>query len=231
MDADKKLAEELVAQLTLDEKLSLMAGASTWRTMAIDRLGIPAMKFSDGPSGARGQIFGESVPAAFFPCGTSLGATWDEKLLYDIGQALADETKTKSASVILAPTMCIHRHPLGGRNFESFSEDPYLTGKLAAAHVRGVQSRGIGATPKHFVEEGSLPFFISANDQETDRFHYDAKISPRALREVYLLPFQMVVRDANPWCMMSAYNAVNGHHADASKELLNDIARGEWGWE
>ncbi|SPO07215.1 uncharacterized protein DNG_09909 [Cephalotrichum gorgonifer] len=213
--------ETLVSKMELSEKLSLMVGASTWRTAAVDRLGIPAMKVSDGPSGARGQIFGENVPAAFFPFGVSLGATWDEDLLYEVGQALAEETKTKSASVILAPTMCIHRHPLGGRNFESFSEDPFLTGKLATAHVKGVQSLGIGATPKHFV----------ANDQETNRFHYDAKISPRALREVYLLPFQMVVRDADPWCMMTAYNRVNGNHADASKELLRDIVRGEWGWE
>ncbi|KAI3401801.1 hypothetical protein diail_8179 [Diaporthe ilicicola] len=117
--------------------------------------------------------------------------------------------------------MCIHRHPLGGRNFESFSEDPYLTGKLATAQVRGLQSRGVGATPKHFV----------ANDQETKRFKVNAQIDARALREVYLLPFQMVVRDANPWCMMTAYNKVNGHHCDASKELLTDVARKEWHWD
>lgn len=117
--------------------------------------------------------------------------------------------------------MCIHRHPLGGRNFESFSEDPYLTGKLAVAHVQGMQSRGVGATPKHFV----------ANDQETKRFKVNAHISPRALREVYLLPFQMVVRDADPWCMMTAYNKVNGHYCDASHEILTEIARNEWKWD
>ncbi|OMP86110.1 Beta-glucosidase B [Diplodia seriata] len=115
--------------------------------------------------------------------------------------------------------MCIHRHPLGGRNFESFSEDPFLTGKLAAAHVQGLQSRGVGATPKH------------ANDQETKRFKVNANITTRALREVYLLPFQMVVRDADPWCMMTAYNKVNGTHCDASQELLIDIARDEWDWD
>ncbi|KAJ4211627.1 hypothetical protein NW759_012228 [Fusarium solani] len=221
MALDDKCIEALVSQLTLEEKLSLMAGASTWRTTAIPHLGIPNMKFSDGPSGARGEIFGESVPAAFFPSGVSLGATWDPDLLYKIGEALADECKTKSASAILAPTMCIHRHPLGGRNFESFSEDPYLTGKLASAHVRGVQSRGIAATPKHFV----------ANDQETLRFKYDAIISQRALREVYLLPFQMVVREAVPWCMMTSYNMVNGRHMDSHKEILTDIVRKEWRWE
>ncbi|KAH7123493.1 glycoside hydrolase superfamily [Dactylonectria estremocensis] len=212
--------QNLLSQLTLDEKLSLLAGGSQWRTAAVKRLGIPASKFSDGPSGARGEIFGEGVPAAFLPSGVSLGATWDVDLMEQIGQLLAEECKSKSASVSLAPTMCIHRHPLGGRNFESFSEDPYLTGKMAAAHVRGLQSRGVGATPKHFV----------ANDQETKRFKTNAHIDPRALREVYLLPFQIMIREADPWCMMTAYNKVNGHHCDASKELLIDIARNEWNW-
>ncbi|GJC90826.1 beta-glucosidase B [Colletotrichum liriopes] len=214
-------APEILAALSLDEKLSLLAGGSQWRTAAIDRLGVPTLKVSDGSSGARGEIFGENVPAAFLPCGVSLGATWDVELMQEIGQLLADECKSKSASVSLAPTMCIHRHPLGGRNFESFSEDPFFTGKLAAAHIRGLQSRGVGATPKHFV----------ANDQETKRFKVNAHIDPRALREVYLLPFQMAVREADPWCMMTTYNKVNGHHCDASKELLTDIARDEWEWD
>ncbi|KAK7409523.1 hypothetical protein QQX98_008307 [Neonectria punicea] len=194
-----------------------MAGSTTWRTPPVDRLGIPQMKVSDGPSGARGEIFGESTPAAFFPSGVSLGATWDEELMYEVGVHLAEETKSRSASVILAPTMCIHRHPLGGRNFESFSEDPFLTGKLAAAHIRGVQSRGIAATPKHLLEY--------------NRFHYSAQITTRALREVYLLPFQMVVCDADPWCIMTSYNKVNGSYCDMSKLLMTDIARGEWGWK
>ncbi|KAK4235439.1 beta-glucosidase [Achaetomium macrosporum] len=140
--------------------------------------------------------------------GASLGATWDVDLMREIGELLADEFKSKSASVLLAPTMCIHRHPLGGRNFESFSEDPFLSGKLAAAYIRGMKSRGTGATPKHF-----------QNVQENKRFKVDAHISPRALRE------------ADPWCMMTAYNKVNGQHCDASKELLVDIARDEWNWD
>ncbi|KAL4793231.1 glycoside hydrolase superfamily [Aspergillus venezuelensis] len=213
--------ESLLASLTLDEKCQLIAGQSQWRTAAIERLAIPSLKVSDGPSGARGEIFGENVPAAFLPSGVSLGATWDEDLLYEIAQLLGDECKSKSASVLLAPTICIQRHPLGGRNFEAFSEDPYLTGKLGTAYVRGLQSRGVGATPKHFV----------ANDQETKRFKYNVNVATRALREVYLLPFQMVVRDADPWCMMTAYNKVKGHYCDASKELLIDIARGEWHWD
>ncbi|KGO53540.1 Glycoside hydrolase family 3 [Penicillium expansum] len=215
--------QDLLSSLSLEEKLRLIAGESQWRTASIERLGIPSLKMSDGPSGARGEIFGEGVPAAFLPSGVSLGATWDREILFEIAQLLGDECKSKSASVLLAPTICIHRHPLGGRNFESFSEDPYLTGKLATAYVRGLQSRGVGATPKHFVGK--------SNDQETKRFKYNAHIAPRALREVYLLPFQMVVRDADPWCMMTAYNKVNGHYCDASKELLTDIARGEWGWD
>ncbi|KAI2815559.1 CAZyme family GH3 [Aspergillus niger] len=213
--------EVILRSLTLPEKVTLLAGASTWRTAPVPRVNIPHLKLSDGPSGARGEIFGDSVPAAFFPSGTSLGATWDEDLLGELGQILAEECKSKSASVILGPTMCIHRHPLGGRNFESYSEDPYLTGRLATATIRGIQSRGIGATAKHYV----------ANDQETDRFHYNAVIPTRALREVYLRPFQMVVRDANPWCLMTAYNRVNGAHCDENVELLTDILRKEWGWE
>ncbi|CRG92310.1 hypothetical protein PISL3812_09367 [Talaromyces islandicus] len=213
--------EELQSQLTLEEKISLLVGASTWRTVEIPRLGIPNLKVSDGPSGARGEIFGDGVPANFLPSGVSLGATWDIDLLFEVGQFLAEECKTKSASVSLAPTMCIHRHPLGGRNFESFSEDPILTGRLATAHVRGLQSRGIAATPKHFV----------ANDQETNRFHVNAIIPNRTLREVYLLPFQMVVRDADPWCIMTAYNKVNGYHCDMSNDLLTNIARNEWTWD
>ncbi|RYP48303.1 hypothetical protein DL768_005788 [Monosporascus sp. mg162] len=212
--------QKLLLQLTLNEKISLLAGGSQWRTAAVKRLGIPALKVSDGPSGARGEIFGDGVPAAFLPSGVSLGATWDVDLMEQIGQLLAEECKSKSASVSLAPTMCIHRHPLGGRNFESFSEDPYLVGKLAAAHVRGLQSRGVGATPKHFV----------ANDQETKRFKINVHLDLRALREVYLLPFQMVVRESDPWCMMTAYNKVNGQHCDTSKQLLVDIAREEWNW-
>ncbi|KXH32084.1 glycosylhydrolase family 3-6 [Colletotrichum nymphaeae SA-01] len=219
--APRKKIPDILASLSLEEKLSLLAGASQWRTTAIDRLGVPELKVSDGPSGARGEIFGENVPAAFLPCGASLGATWDIDLLREIGELLAEECKSKFASVSLAPTMCIHRHPLGGRNFDSFSEDPFLSGKLAAAHIRGMQSHGVGATPKHFV----------TNDQETKRFKVNVHVSPRALREVYLLPFQMAVREADPWCMMTAYNKVNGSYSDAFEELLTGIARNEWKWD
>ncbi|EQB49240.1 hypothetical protein CGLO_11442 [Colletotrichum gloeosporioides Cg-14] len=213
--------EQILSQLSVEEKISLLAGKSTWRSAEVERLGIPNIKVSDGPSGARGEIFGEGVPAAFLPSGVSLGATWDVELLRQMGELLAEETKSKSASVLLSPTICLHRNPLGGRNFEAYSEDPFLTGRLGTALVNGLQSRGVGATPKHFV----------GNDQEIDRFHGNRIIPTRALREVYLKPFQMVVRDADPWCMMSAYNKLNGHHCDSSYEILTEIARREWGWE
>ncbi|KAL2842160.1 periplasmic beta-glucosidase precursor [Aspergillus pseudoustus] len=211
----------LLSQLTLEEKISMTAGASTWRSAEISRLGIPNIKVSDGPSGARGEVFGEGVPAAFLPSGVSLGATWDIELLREMGELLAEETKSKSASVLLSPTMCLARNPLGGRNFETYGEDPYHVGKLATALVQGLQSRRVGATPKHFV----------ANDSEVDRFGGNRVVPTRALREVYLLPFQMVVRDADPWCIMSAYNKVNSSHCDTSSELLSDILRREWGWK
>ncbi|KAF4917906.1 Beta-glucosidase B [Colletotrichum viniferum] len=211
--------EQLISQLSVEEKISLLAGKSTWRTSEVERLGIPNIKVSDGPSGVRGEIFGEGVPAAFLPSGVSLGATWDVELLRQMGELLAEETKSKSASVLLSSTICLHRNLLGGRNFEAYSEDPFLTGRLGTALVNGLQSRGIGASPKHFV----------GNDQEIDRFHGNRIFPTRALREVYLKPFHMVVRDADPWCMMSAYNKLNGHHCDSSYEILTEIARREWG--
>ncbi|KAF2017003.1 glycoside hydrolase family 3 protein [Aaosphaeria arxii CBS 175.79] len=212
--------DNLVAQLTLEEKISFLAGKSTWRTAEVDRIGIPNIKLSDGPSGARGEIFGEGVPAAFLPSGVSLGATWDVNILREMGELLAEETKSKSASVLLSPTICLARNPLGGRNFEAYGDDPFHSGKLATALVQGIQSQGIGATLKHYV----------GNDSELDRFHGNRVIPTRALRECYLKPFQMAVRDADPWCMMTAYNKVNDHHCDSSRELLTDIARKEWGW-
>ncbi|KAL3455182.1 periplasmic beta-glucosidase precursor [Aspergillus heterothallicus] len=213
--------EHLLSQLTLEEKISMTAGGSTWRSVEISRLGIPNIKLTDGPCGARGDVFGEGVPAAFLPSGVSLGATWDIELLREMGELLAEETRSKSASVLLTPTMCLARNPLGGRNFETYGEDPYHVGKLATALVQGLQSQGVGATPKHFV----------ANDSEVDRFGGNRVVPTRALREAYLLPFQMVLRDADPWCIMSAYNRLNGTHCDASSELLSDILRKEWGWD
>ncbi|KAK4192605.1 family 3 putative glycoside hydrolase [Podospora australis] len=212
------LAKKKLSTLTLEEKVSLLTAADFWRTKSIPEKHIPAVKTSDGPNGARGGIFVGGTKAALFPCGISLAATWNKDLLRQVGQHLAEEAKARSANVLLAPTVCMHRHPLGGRNFESFSEDPLLTGKLAAQYVRGLQERGVAATIKHFV----------GNEQETNRLTIDSKIAERPLREIYLRPFEIAVREAKPWAVMSSYNLINGVHADMHEYLLKDVLRGEW---
>ncbi|KAI1090339.1 glycoside hydrolase family 3 protein [Rostrohypoxylon terebratum] len=214
-------AKEKLARLTLEEKVSLLTAADFWRTKGIPSKGIPAIKTSDGPNGARGGIFVGGTKAALFPCGISLAATWNKDLLYTVGQHLADEVRARSAHVLLAPTVCMHRHPLGGRNFESFSEDPLLTGKLASKYIQGLQSKGVAATIKHFV----------ANEQETHRLTIDSVTMERPLRELYLRPFEIAIREANPWAVMSSYNLVNGIHADMNIHTLKDILRGEWGYD
>jgi beta-glucosidase len=159
--------------------------------------------------------------AALFPCGVSLAATWNLDLVEKIGSDLAEETIARGANVLLAPTVCMHRSPLGGRNFESFSEDPFLTGKLAAAYIRGLQSKRVAATIKHFV----------ANEQETNRMTVNSVIQDRPLREMYLKPFEIAIREASPWAVMSSYNLVNGVHSDMNEYLLKKILRGEWQYD
>ena len=166
-------------------------------------------------------LFADQYKAALFPCGISLAATWNLDLLHEVGEHLAEETKARGADVLLAPTVCLHRSPLGGRNFESFSEDPFLTGKLAAAYINGLQSRGIAATIKHFV----------GNEQETHRMSIDSLIQERPLRELYLKPFEIAIREANPWALMSSYNLINGIHADMHFHILKDILRHEWRYD
>ncbi|KAI0126905.1 glycoside hydrolase family 3 protein [Xylariales sp. AK1849] len=217
----RRAARVKLALLTLEEKVSLLTAADFWRTKAIPAKGIPAIKTSDGPNGARGGVFVGGTKAALFPCGISLAATWNKPLLYEVGQHLADETKARSANVLLAPTVCMHRHPLGGRNFESFSEDPLLTGKLASQYIQGLQSKGIAATIKHFV----------GNEQETFRMTIDSVMMERPLRELYLRPFEIAIREANPWAVMSSYNLINGVHADENIHTLKDILRGEWEYD
>lgn len=179
------------------------------------------MKCTDGPNGARGGRFFNPVPATCIPCGTGLGATWNPDLLYAAGQLLSRECEAKGAHVWLGPTVNLVRGPLNGRGFESFSEDPHLSGVLATAIIQGVQSRGTLAALKHFV----------ANDQETDKMSADICMSQRALREVYLKPFQMAVRDGKPRIVMSSYNKVNGTHVSESKKLLDEVLRREWGFD
>ncbi|PWY75366.1 hypothetical protein BO70DRAFT_372618 [Aspergillus heteromorphus CBS 117.55] len=213
--------EDLLKQLTLDEKVALLTGDDFWHTVPIPRLGIPSIRLSDGPNGVRGTRFFGSVPAACLPCGTAIGATFDRELAVEIGHLLAAEAKAKGAHVILGPTINIQRGPLGGRGFESFSEDPLLSGTLAGHYCKGLKERNITATLKHFV----------CNDQEHERMAVNSVVTDRAMREIYLLPFMIAIALGKPGAIMTAYNKVNGIHASESPTLLHDILRGEWGWE
>lgn len=213
--------EEVLSQLNVDEKISLLSGVDFWHTAAVHRLGIPTIRVTDGPNGVRGTKFFNGVPAACLPCGTSLAATWDTKLIQQGGQLQGREAIAKGASVILGPTTNMQRSPLGGRGFESFSEDPVLAGQMTAATINGIQSTGVAATPKHFV----------CNDQEDQRMSVDSIVTERALREIYLMPFQIAQRDSKPWCYMTAYNKVNGTHVSESSRLIEDVLRKEWGFD
>lgn len=213
---------DLVSQLTLEEKVSLLSAIDWWRTPTIkrDNVFIPHIKMSDGPNGARGESYVSGITAACFPCSTAVGATFDSEQAFRLGQEIARETKTKSANVLLAPTMNIIRSPLGGRNYETYSEDPYLIGTLASAFVRGCQNEGIAATPKHFV----------ANESEKSRTKMTSNIDRQTLREIYMLPFQLVMRDSDPWCFMTSYNRLNEEYCADSHWLLEDVLRKEWGF-
>ncbi|EXL40401.1 beta-glucosidase [Fusarium oxysporum f. sp. radicis-lycopersici 26381] len=213
--------EEILANLTLQEKISLLAGGSPWCTFPILSKGVPVAKLSDGPNGARGKSIYDGPTAACFPAACSIASSFDVDLAKLVATALAEETLTKGARCILSPTVCMQRHPLGGRNFETFSEDPLLTGQMAIASVQGLQSKGVSATVKHLV----------ANEQETDRLTVNTELSQRALREIYLKPFEMVVKSANPWAIMTSYNKINGTHADSHEPLLKGILRGQWNWQ
>ncbi len=213
--------ETLLKQMTLEEKVSLTAGTSMWYTAGVERLGIPAIKVTDGPNGARGGSFFGGPTSACFPVGVALAATWNPALVERVGMALAEEAKTKGAHVLLAPTVNIHRSPLSGRNFECYSEDPYLSARLAVAYVKGVQSQNVGATIKHFV----------CNDQEFERNTISSEVRERALREIYLPPFKAAVEEAGVWSVMASYNKVNGTFASENSYTLQDILKGEWGFE
>jgi beta-glucosidase len=212
--------EALLRQLTVEEKIAMTAGIDAWRTAAVPRLGIPSLKVTDGPNGARGGTFG-AVTAACFPCGTAQGATWNPDLVREIGVALGQEARTKGARVLLAPTVNIHRHPLAGRNFECPSEDPYLTSRIAVAYVAGVQSQAVSATAKHFV----------CNDSEFERMTISSQVDERTLREVYLPPFEAAVKEGGAWAVMSAYNRINGTYAAEHKALLIDLLKDEWAFD
>lgn len=210
--------EALLRQMTLEEKASLAAGADLWHTVGIERLGIPGLKVTDGPNGARGSQWQGKMTSACFPAPVCLSATWNVELVEKIGQALGQETQSKGAHVLLAPTVNIHRVPVGGRNFECFSEDPYLTARMAVAYIRGVQSQGVGACIKHFV----------CNDQEFQRNSISVEVRERALREIYLPPFEAAVREAHVYCVMGAYNRLNGTFCCEHPYILTEVLKGEW---
>ena len=178
----------LLEQLTSEEKISLLAGADAWTTVPIPRLGIPSIKVTDGPNGARGASRTGRPTSACFPAGVALGATWDLDLVGRVGKALAEEVRSKGAHILLAPTVNMHRSPLAGRNFECYSEDPFLSGSMAVAYVKGLQDHGVGACIKHFV----------CNDSEYERFSMSSEVGERVLREIYLKPFEMAMREAQP---------------------------------
>jgi beta-glucosidase len=207
----------LVAQLTLEEKVKVLSGASAWSTAALPSIGLREMVMSDGPSGVRGANWDEREPSLCLPSGTSLSATWDTSIARQYGAVVAAEARRKGVDVVLGPTVNLHRSPLGGRHFEAFSEDPILTADLAAAYVRGVQENGVAATVKHYI----------ANDFETDRFNADVRVADRPLRELYLRAFEKSVTEARAWLVMSAYNSINGTTA-TENELLTDPLRASW---
>ncbi|SNY93230.1 beta-glucosidase [Cohaesibacter sp. ES.047] len=216
---------QLVDRMTLEEQVSLLSGQDFWSVNPIERLGVGTLRVTDGPNGARGAGNGgsimEGIPAACFPCGIALGATWDVDLIGEIGAALAQEVKTKAAHALLAPTVNIHRSVTNGRNFECFSEDPELTAALAVSYIKGLQNEGVAATIKHFV----------GNESEVERTTMNSQISERALREVYLRPFEDAVKIAGTWGVMTSYNRLNGPFASENDWLLEGVLRGDWGYD
>ena len=217
-----------VTELTLEEKASLTSGASFWYTKPVERVGVPAIMVTDGPHGLRKQReggdhlgIGDSVPATCFPPAVGLGSSWDVELIHRVGEALGTETSIENVAVLLGPGINIKRSPLCGRNFEYLSEDPIVSGVLGAAIVRGIQSKGVGTSLKHF----------AANNQENDRMRSSSDVDPRPLREIYLRGFQRVVEDAQPWTVMCSYNRINGVYASEDPWLLTQVLRDEWGFD
>ena len=211
---------DVLAALTLEEKVQLLTGRDFWSTWPVERIGLRRIVFSDGPSGVRGETWDERDPSLNLPSATALASSWDPDVARRYGAAAAVEARRKGVDVVLGPTINLHRSPLGGRHFEAFSEDPVLTADLAAAYVTGAQDNGVGATPKHYV----------ANDSETDRFTVDVRVSDRALRELYLLTFEKAVTQARAWLVMSSYNSVNGTTA-TENDLLEAPLNSEWGFD
>ena len=220
--------QSIMPNLTLEEKASLCSGLNYWYLRRIDRFGVPSIMVTDGPHGLRKQLgdptqvgLSEAAPATCFPTASALAATWNRDLIYQVGVALGEECRQEKVSVILGPGVNIKRSPLGGRNFEYFSEDPYLTGELAKNYINGVQSQGVGTSLKHY----------AANNQETRRMTVDSIVDERTLREIYLAGFEIAVKESQPWTVMCAYNRINGIYASDHSYLMTDILKEEWGHE
>lgn len=225
MDRDIK---KIISQMTLEEKASLCSGLDFWHTKAVERLGIPSVMVTDGPHGLRKQAedadhlgLNQSVKATCFPSGAALASSWDRSLIEKVGIALGEECQAEGVAIILGPAANIKRSPLCGRNFEYFSEDPYLSSEMAANHIKGVQSQGVGTSLKHF----------AVNNQEHRRLSVDAIVDERTLREIYLASFEGAVKQSQPWTVMCAYNRVNGEYCSENEYLLNSILKEEWGHE
>lgn len=225
---EQKKIEELVLGLTLEEKAGLTSGKDNWFTKAVERLGIPAVRTSDGPHGLRTQegelkslAEGASVRAVCFPAACATAASFDRNLVYRIGEALGEECQALGVHVLLGPGINIKRSPLCGRNFEYFSEDPMVAGELGAAFVNGVQSKGAGTSLKHFF----------ANSQEHRRMDISSEMDERTMREIYLTAFEIVVKKAKPWTVMASYNKIDGIYSTANKKYLTEVLRGEWGYD
>jgi beta-glucosidase len=210
----------LIKSLDLPAKVKLLTGAATFSLYPDPSIGLREMRLSDGPTGVRGLKFAGGRVVTLFPNATLLASAWSEQTAYEVGRLLAEEAMAQQIHVVLGPTINLHRTPLGGRLFEAYSEDPLLTGKLAAAYVRGMQDSGVGACLKHLV----------ANESETDRNTVNSVVDEATLRELYLLPFEIAVSESDPWSMMAAYNDVNGVAATEQNHVNNEVVKGEWGW-
>ena len=216
--------EQLLAEMTVDEKAALTAGASFWTVNGVDRVGIPSIAVSDGPAGSRGPFypgFGPQVPTLCIPCGTAMGATFDTDLARELGEAVGHQARTHGSRILLAPTVNLHRSPLYGRAFECYGEDPLHSGKMAAAFIGGVQSQHVATTVKHLV----------GNDAEFERMTIDSVIDERTLREIYLLPFEIAITEGGSLGVMTSYNRMNGSYCAENRWLLADVLRGEWGFQ
>ena len=221
-------AREQIKKLTLEEKAALLQGKTVWTTYSFEHANIPEIFLSDGPHGLRKQAgsadhlgLNESIPATCFPTAAGMANSWNLELAEELGRALGEEAAANNVHVVLGPGLNIKRSPLCGRNFEYFSEDPYLAGKMAAAYVKGIQSNGVAACPKHF----------AANSQELRRMAMNSVLDERTFREIYLTGFEIAVKEGKAKSIMSAYNMINGAYANENAHLLTDILRNEWGFE